>query len=335
MQMFNHDEIEFEVEKFVIPEVPTNLGVGLRRKDTGKVLSIVSENYNVIQYKDIVDKLEDALTLASQDSSINLDLNETKFDINVIDNGAKLELRARFHGQKTFLNGSTGFLGTGGNDMVVPEFVFRTSHDRTWANNGMMGIWRAKCWNTLVAGNKLAYVYGRHTKNFDVLGFAGKIGRATQYISGEGMDKIKMWYETPVKRDQVIELFKNTVAKRTDNVSRENEGNKIMLSNLMKIFDEESRHITGRGAYQKYGTNTGGTLYNIYNAATYWSSHPSLMTGKNAGTLYEGSDISEIPENKIKIKNREDRVVKMIESNAWKNLEMTLENTQPLMAQAI
>ena len=322
MQMFNHDQIEFEVEKFIIPEIPEDLGVGLRRSDTGKVLSIVSKDYTPVQYKDIVTGIEESLLLASQNESISLDLSDTKFDIEVINEGAQLELKARFEGQQTYLDGGAGWLGKGQTELVVPEFVFRTSHNRTWANNGMMGVWRSKCWNTLVAGNKLAYVYGRHSKNFDVLGFAGKIGTATKYISGDGMDQIKKWYNTPIKRDSVIELFKETLAKKMDNVKRENAGNKLMLSHLMKIFDQESQHITGRGAYQKYGTNTGGTLYNVYNAATYWSSHPSLMTGKNGGTFYSGYSTSGVKENKPKVKLREDRVAKMLISPAWKELEM-------------
>jgi len=116
-------------------------------------------------------------------------------------------------------------------------------------------------------------------------------------------------------------LFKETVAKRYDNVERKNVGNKIMLSNLMKIFDEESRHITGRGAYDKYATNTGGTLYNVYNAATYWSSHPSLMSGKSGGDFYYGKDTKGIKENRNTVKLREDRVSDMINSIQWKELE--------------
>ena len=331
MQMFNHDDLDFEVEKFDLlhykndwvdfNHVPSDIGVGLRRKDTGQPLAIVSESYEPVQYKDIVNNIEESLLFASSDPSINLDLSETEFSVDVLEDGKQLELKARFHGQKTFLDGGTGHLGKGNNEMVVPEFVFRTSHNRTWANNGMMGVWRSKCWNTLVAGNKLAYVYGRHSKNFDVREFADKITTATKYISGEGMNQIKRWYNTPVSRDKVISLFKNTLAKKQDNVERKNKGNKIMLSNLMKIFDEECRHIIGRGAYQKYGTNNSGTLYTAYNAATYWSSHPSLMTNKNGGINAKGIDTSHIKENKIKVKNREDRVTSMIQSDYWKELE--------------
>lgn len=324
MQMFDRTNLDFKVDTFEIPGVPEELGKILKRTDTGKPLAIVSDSYTPVQYTEIVDHIEDALTIASEDENTKLDLSETEFTVDVLDNGQQLELKARFHGQKTFLDAGAGHLGgftTNQNELVVPEFVFRTSHNRTWANNGMMGVWRSKCWNTLVAGNKLAHVYGRHSKNFDIVGFAAKISNATKYISGDGIEQMKLWYNTPVKRDTVTSLFKETIAKRFDNVERKNVGNKIMLSNLMKIFDEESRHITGRGAYDKYATNTGGTLYNVYNAATYWSSHPSLMSGKSGGDFYYGNDTKGIKENRNTVKLREDRVSDMINSVQWKELE--------------
>lgn len=324
MQMFDRTNLDFNVKTFNIPDVPKELGKVLKRTDTGKPLAIVSKDYTPVQYIDIVDHIEDALTIASEDENTKLDLSETEFTVDVLDGGQQLELKARFHGQKTFLDQGAGHLGSFGrnqDELVIPEFVFRTSHNRTWANNGMMGVWRSKCWNTLVSGNKLAHVYGRHSKNFDIVGFAAKISNATKYISGDGIEQMKLWYNTPVKRDDVISLFKETVAKRYDNVERKNVGNKIMLSNLMKIFDEESRHITGRGAYDKYATNTGGTLYNVYNAATYWSSHPSLMSGKSGGDFYYGKDTKNIEENRNTVKLREDRVSNMINSIQWKELE--------------
>ena len=54
--MFNHEALDFEVEKFNLfayepaYAVPPNIGVGLRRKDTKQPLGIVSENYEIVQY---------------------------------------------------------------------------------------------------------------------------------------------------------------------------------------------------------------------------------------------------------------------------------------------
>ena len=185
--------------------------------------------------------------------------------------------------------------------MVTPQFKFRTSHNRTWANNGMMGYFRAACYNTLVDGNKLAYVYGRHSKNFSVPSFASKIRAASEYVANDGINKMHRWYNTPVHRDQAISLFSNTLAKRIDNVTKMHKPNKVMLSNLMKTFDEENRHLIGRGNYEGYSQQTEGTLWTAYQAATAWSTH--------------------VPKANTRV-IREDKVRKMMDSPHWKQLEI-------------
>ena len=296
-EMFNYNEADFEVEKFSLDSydgyaVNSDIGVGLRRKDNKRALAIVSEAYEPVQYMDIIRGVCKAINLSGIDKS------EAGYETNVYDNGARLELRARFPAHEIQIDKG---------DTVIPEFVFRTSHNRTWANNGMMGLWRFFCYNTLVSGDKLAYVYGRHTKNFNVLGFASKIEKASEYIAGGGLQQMRNWYHTEVSRDNVINLFTHTLAKKTNNVSRKVEPNKVMLSTLMKIFDEENRHLHGRGSYEKYGIQNKGTLWSAYQAATWWSSHD-----KDGGKQSR-------PSHTV-IGGREDKVRKMLQSPQWMQL---------------
>ena len=261
--MFDHDKIDFEVEKFSLDSydgyaVNSDIGVGLRRTDTKQTLSIVSERYEPVQYRPIVHGVEEAIDKSGMDRT------NAVFETNVFDNGAKLELRALFPAHQMEIDKG---------DVVTPEFRFRSSHNGTWANNGFMGGWRNACWNTLVSGDKLAYIFGKHTKNFSIIGFASKIKAASEYIANDGLNQMRNWYHTDVSRDNIIHLFTHTLAKRTNNVSREVEPNKVMLSNLIKIFDEENRHLHGRGSYEKYGIQNKGTLWSAYQAATWWSSH--------------------------------------------------------------
>ena len=301
--MFNHDTINFQVQKvplyvndpasklpgfdmaFAYEEVGNSIGVGIQR-DNGDMLGIVSDAYEVVQYNDIVEQVEEALTM----SGINL--TDANFDTNVYSDGAQLELRARFPAHEQSIDDK--------NDTVIPEFVFRTSHNRTWANNGMMGLWRSMCFNTLVNGNKLAYMYGRHTKNFHVPSFAAKVRGAAEYIANDGINTMRVWYNTSVGREQVVNLFTDTLAARMDNVKREKVANKVILSNLMKTFDEENRHLIGRGRYEGYGKRNEGTLWTAYQAATFWSTH------------------TDKPSTKVL---REDKVRKMLASPKWKALE--------------
>ena len=297
--MFNHDVLNFNVEKFSLGafnpnfggvdggEIHPSLGVGLRRTDSGEPIAIVSDAYEPVQYLDLVENLEQSIAMSG------IDLDGAEFETNVIGNGEQLELTAKFNAEATTIDGR--------NDLVTPQFKFRTSHNRTWANNGMMGYFRSACYNTLVDGNKLAYVYGRHSKNFSVTSFASKIRAASDFIANDGMDQMKVWYNTTVDRDTAISLFSNTLAKRTDNVSKAQVPNKVMLSNLMKTFDEENRHIIGRGHYEGYSQQTKGTLWTAYQAATAWSTH--------------------VPKANTRVL-REDKVRKMLASPHWKELEV-------------
>ena len=302
-KMFDHDKIIFEVEKFNLAPytggwsgadaIPSDIGVGLRRTDTKQTLSIVSEAYEPVQYITWSNAVQEAIGLSG------MDLTDAKYETNVFNNGARLELRAKVPAHEIQIDKG---------DTVIPEFVFRTSHNRTWANNGMMGLWRGFCYNTLVSGDKLAYIYGRHTKNFNVLGFASKIEKAGEDIADGGLRQMRNWYHTDVSRDNVINLFTHTLAKKTNNVTRTVEPNKVMLSNLMKIFDEENRHLHGRGSYEKYGIQNKGTLWSAYQAATYWSSHD-----KDGGKRSR-------PSHTV-IGGREDKVRKMLQSPQWIQLD--------------
>jgi hypothetical protein len=297
--MFNHDVLNFNVEKFSLGafnpnfggvdggRIDPSLGVGLRRTDSGEPIAIVSEAYEPVQYLDLVENLEQSIAMSG------IDLDGAEFETNVIGHGEQLELTAKFNAEATTIDGR--------NDLVTPQFKFRTSHNRTWANNGMMGYFRSACYNTLVDGNKLAYVYGRHSKNFSVTSFASKIRAASDFIANDGMDQMKVWYNTTVDRDTAISLFSNTLAKRMDNVSKAQVPNKVMLSNLMKTFDEENRHIIGRGHYEGYSQQTKGTLWTAYQAATAWSTH--------------------VPKANTRVL-REDKVRKMLASPHWKELEV-------------
>ena len=303
--MFDHDKLNFQVEKFplytpysglhnpsTLTKIPTEIGVGLRRVDTMEPLAIVSDSYEPTQYLTIVDQIEEALNLAG------LDLTDADFTTNTYDSGARMELIAKFPAHAQDID------GTG---PVIPQFVFRTSHNRTWANNGMMGLFRSFCFNTLVSGDKLAYVYGRHTKGFDVVSFAAKIKAASEYVAGDGLSQMKWWYNTELSRDNAIDLFTKTLAKRFDNVKRKNVANKVMLSNLMKTFDNENRHVHGKGLYEKYGTQMKGSLWTAYQAATEWSSHTA--TARMKGKAHTRKVL------------REEEVKKMLVSPAWLELE--------------
>ena len=116
--MFDHDVINFQVSKVPLyvkdsctdsfnlgyKEVGNSVGVGIQR-DNGEMLGIVSDGYEVVQYNDIVEQVEEAL------SKSGIDMTDANFDTNVYSDGSQLELRARFPAHSQTIDG--------GNDRVI------------------------------------------------------------------------------------------------------------------------------------------------------------------------------------------------------------------------
>ena len=310
--MFNHDLIDFEVEKVPLyqsavsdcyydgsrplygehySELASDVGSLLRRKDNKKPFAVVKDRYEVMQYKTTVQDIETAIT------NSGMDLTDARFVTNVYKGGAQLELIADFPAHETSIDGV---------GVVKPEFKFRTSQDGTWANNGMMGLWRSSCFNSLVSGNKLAYVYGRHTKGFNLPAFTAKIKNAGEYIRGDAIKEMKEWFNTPLHRDDAVKLFKATLAKRMDNVTRKNKHNKVILSHLMNIFDQENRHCHGKALYEGKNKQDVGSLWTAYQAATHWSTHTTRGQAKARSENLQNVRVM-----------REERVRKMLRSKEW------------------
>ena len=195
-----------------------------------------------------------------------------------------------------------------GNGTVTPQFRFRTSYNRKFRNNGMVGDWRSFCWNTLVSGFKFAHVYAKHSKGFDPKFFVSKVEKALDMM-GQNESEYRMLYDTVVNRDDVLDLFSNTVCKYENYATGDRKVNEGLLSTLMRKWDEEARHTHGRGAYQ-WGKSKTGSMWNTYNALTWWSTHYTdgrqrkVKSSNPFGTL----DI------------REQKVVKCMNSQHWREL---------------
>ena len=83
--MFNHDLIDFEVEKVPLyqfkydsernpdlysdafPQLPSDVGSLLRRKDNKKPFAVVKDRYEVMQYKTTVQDIENAIAKSGMD----------------------------------------------------------------------------------------------------------------------------------------------------------------------------------------------------------------------------------------------------------------------------
>jgi hypothetical protein len=165
------------------------------------------------------------------------------------------------------------------------------------------------CFNTLVSGQKIAYTANRHTTHFNVDASNKKIQNAVTAITDE-TENFKKWWDTKVEDDQVIDLFKTTIAKSQANdikvASGQSDTNKKQLYHLMGLYESEVAQIHGKGDYGRNGAK--GSLWCAYQAATAWSTH--LKDVEYSAKKFH-----------IVQKDRQEEVHKLITSNLWKELE--------------
>jgi hypothetical protein len=290
--LFDEAQYNFKVKK-----VPIHLGSGIIIPkeqgmhivdDNGVPLAATTSTYNLVPVQEIINPISNKI-----EEMFGKDIETTTKVVNK----TYFQFEAKFTKHTYEIDG----LGE-----VTPQFRFKTSYNRSYRNNGMVGDFRSFCYNTLISGDKYAHVYNKHTKNFSVTAFTQKVSRALELMSGN-KDKYKHWYNTSISRDDAVDLFRNTICSYQTKATKETKTNDKMLGVLMENFDHESNHLHGNGAYSKGWANK-GSLWTAYNAATYWSTHLADTARKSKNPF-------------TNVERREQQVIKLLNSLEWKSLE--------------
>ena len=162
----------------------------------------------------------------------------------------------------------------------------------------------------MVSGQKIAYTANRHTTHFNVDASNKKIQNAVTAITDE-TESFQKWWDTKVEDEQVIDLFKTTIAKSQANdikvASGQSDTNKKQLYHLMGLYDAEVAQIHGRGDYGRNGAK--GSLWCAYQSATAWSTHLGDVKSNSTN-------------NHIVQQRRQNDVRSLINSKKWKELEV-------------
>ena len=292
-------DVSFKIDVRDIQGIPSHMGRKIVRLDNlgaqeGDPLAIVGSRYKPIHHVDAFGGALEAM------KSGGLDFSNNQITVNTYENGAmaKMELLLPAHHVKV------------GNHDLYLKFVARNSYNAKWKFQSFFGWMNHVCFNTLVSGQKIAYTANRHTTHFNVDASNKKIQNAVTAITDE-TESFKKWWDTKVEDDQVIDLFKTTIAKSQANdikiASGQSDTNKKQLYHLMGLYESEVAQIHGKGDYGRNGAK--GSLWCAYQSATAWSTH--LGDVKNNST-----------NNHIVQQRRQNDVRNMINSKKWKELEI-------------
>lgn len=120
-------------------------------QDTGKLFSIVSQDYKLVRHEQAIDQIEEAIHKTPG-------FGEYKVTTEFYNDGGRMRRKYVF---------SEISVSIEGNDRVNPEIQLFNSYDTTWPFIVLLGAFRLVCTNGLVVGEKFLHFRKRHVFDFD------------------------------------------------------------------------------------------------------------------------------------------------------------------------
>jgi len=233
-----------------VSEVPVSWGeINLQRAsnykaivnpETGKVYSIVSQDYKLIRHEDAVQRIESTI-------DENLELGKYKTDTEFYNDGARMRMIYRFYKKSVEIKKG---------DNVNPELHLFNSYDTTWPFIVLIGAFRIVCTNGLVVGEKFLHFRKRHVYDFDQMDIKEQVSTALKRFNLQ----TKQW-----KRWAELRLTEKTYTK---------------VMNAMKFGKKAMENIEERTAQEAEGFADNGfpimNLWIFYNVLTWYITHRAV-----------------------------------------------------------
>ena len=181
--------------------------------DTGKVFSIVSNDYKLIRHEEAIERIEQVICEVP-------DLDEYKTYTRFYNDGGRMRRTYRF--PKTSVEIEKG-------DRINPELHLFNSYDVTWPFIVTLGAFRLVCENGLVVFEKFFIIRKRHVYHIDKLYLEKQVSTALKRFDNQAKQWRK-WSKCQLREksyDQVMktmEFGKNATEEIEDRVKQEADG---------------------------------------------------------------------------------------------------------------
>jgi hypothetical protein len=162
--------------------------------DTGKVFSIVSNDYKIITHQQAIEQIESIITT-------NKDLGSYDLKVNFFNDGGRM--RCTFTFPRIAAEIAKG-------DIVNLQIHLSNSYDVTWPFTVILGAIRLVCTNGLVVGEKILHIRKRHVYELDNLNIDQSMATATKRFQKQtgkwkDLDQIPL---NPATYKQVMKTMK-------------------------------------------------------------------------------------------------------------------------------
>lgn len=209
-------------------------------KNTGKLFSIVSQNYKPIKHQEAIAQMEKAIENAP-------DLGRYSVETDFLNSGGRMRRVYRFTDQSIEIRKY---------DFVNPELQLYNSFDATWPLIVILGAYRRICSNGLVIGQEYFKLKKRHVYELSSLNVREKVHSALKRFTLQG-DQWKEWACRPL----------------TPEVA-----DKVILT--MSLGPQASVEIENQIIQEASGCNDNGfsimSLWDFYNVYTWYITHRSV-----------------------------------------------------------
>lgn len=217
------------------------------RDDTEEIIAVHGDRFRLTKNEEIFPRFDNVIR-ASGLITDNLAIKDQ-----ISHNGARAIRTYTFNDHKVEI--AKG-------DVVALELKVINSYDGAFAFQTLLGALRLVCTNGLVIGQTFSRSYGKHTSGLDIDAAVARTRGALDIY----LQNTQMWQEW-------------TTTKIDDNTA-------IALINRMpNINDKLAHQIFGYWETEK--VELGSTLWALFNALTYWSTHADVRASSiaNAPTI--------------------------------------------------
>lgn len=317
LSQFDYDVVPMELK---IPD-PVNPGefcnnainkqVLIRKGKDGVASSIVgvpSDKYKSQNTYEILSKYNEVL-------SDNLDCSDVTVTDQVLDGGRKARRSIVFNKYQFEVTE---------NEKIALKLDLFNSFDGSWPWFSAFGALNFVCMNGLVSGQFAMVITKKHTTGFSLNSEIAKISNAAQMFKNDAQ-KFQKWSSKKVSWNEVSEVVKQTLAKKPKSFKARalNEPDGHSEPVLEYILRESARLCNGsvRSARQE------PTVWDVYNAATHWSTHNKELrlkkvdpSARKSQLDYEVTDIRKNAGVHNVNREREIKVANMLISQPWQQM---------------
>ena len=278
------------------------------QKVGSSVVGVHSEKYHAQNTFDVLQKYNEVLTK-------NLDCSDVTVTDRILEGGRKARRTVVFNNYQ---------FNVTENEKISLKLDLFNSFDGSWPWFSAFGAINSICMNGLVSAQFAMVVTRKHTSGFSLNAEIAKLSNAATMFN-QDIEKFKYWTTKRVAWDAVSDVVKQTIAKKSQSFKQRalNEAETHSEPVLEYVMRESARLCNG----SVRSTRQLPSVWDVYNAATHWSTHAQELrlkkvdpSDKNSKLDFEMSGIRKNAGAHNVTRERELKVAQMLVSKPWQQL---------------